>query len=187
MGWVSYHATFYKKGAIDRKAECDNEMTATSENGTKWEVLKSAMRGSTYYAAVKRTNPDGSSYVFGVVCLTSVDRKDYDNFAYKDMDETMGSYKYDCPLSILDLLSPTDNEYALEWRKKCRENAQNKNGIGKLPIGTEIEFDWYGTKKRAVKNEPNLQFRTTWWGIPGTSQYIPKKYIPKDFRVVSVA
>lgn len=23
MGWTSYHASFYKNGKIDRKAECD--------------------------------------------------------------------------------------------------------------------------------------------------------------------
>lgn len=26
MGWTSYHASFYKNGKIDRKAECDSIM-----------------------------------------------------------------------------------------------------------------------------------------------------------------
>ncbi len=36
------------------------------------------------------------------------------------LTETMGPYNYGCPARILDLLSPTDNEYALAWREKCR-------------------------------------------------------------------
>ena len=184
MGWTSYHATFYKNGEVDRKTECDNLMSGSNERGT-WEVLKSSMRGSVYYAAVKRTMPDGNSHVFGCVCLTSVDNSDYYNFAYKDMSEDMGPGESKCPVSILNLLSPTDSEYALAWRQRCRENAQNKNELGKLPVGTVIEYDWYGTTKRAEKRAPNYQFRTAWWKIVGDNKYVPKSRIPHDFKVLN--
>lgn len=154
MGWTSYHATYYKNGKIDRKAECDKlyNSDAVSWNEDhkvvgKYEVLKSSMIGTIYYAAVKRTifatkdKPEDIK-IFGTVCLTSTDSKDYYNFAYKDMDETCGPYKYDCPKAILDLLSPTDSEYANEWRKKCYENLakkKNPNGFNKLPVDTVIK------------------------------------------------
>lgn len=184
MGWTSYHATFYKNGEVDRKAECDAVMSGSNEHGT-WEVLKSSMRGSVYYAAVKRTMPDGSTHVFGCVCLTSVDNKDWYNFAYKDMSEDMGPGESKCPVSILDMLSPTDNEFALAWRQRCRENAKNKNELGKLPVGTVIEYDWYGTTKRAEKRAPNYQFRTAWWKIVGDNKYVPKSRIPHNYTVLN--
>lgn len=154
MGWTSYHATCYKNGKVDRKAECDklynSDAVSWTENHKvigRYEVLKSSMVGSTYYAAVKRTifataDKPESIQVFGTVCLTSTDSKDYYNFAYKDMDESMGPYKYDCPKGILDLLTPTENEYANEWRKACYEHLvkkKNPSSLNNLPVGTVIK------------------------------------------------
>ena len=188
MGWTGINATHYnKRGEVDRKAECDDIYTWSDANGGcgKCEVLKSAMRGSVYYAACKRTDKDGNSYVFGAVCLTHVNSKDYFNFLYKDMDESCGPCESKCPVSILNLLSPTDHEWALAWRERCRENAQNKNDLGKLPIGTVIEYDWCGKKERAEKMRPAYQFKTPWWKIVGRNNYIQKKHIPQTFRVVN--
>lgn len=36
------------------------------------------------------------------------------------LDEGMGPCEAKCPTSILDLLGPARNEYAAEWRKRCR-------------------------------------------------------------------
>lgn len=155
MGWTSYHASYYKNGKIDRKAECDDifndDMVTWGDDHKvigKYEVLKSAMVGSTYYAAVKRTKfatetePE-QSRIFAVICLTSTNMKEYYNFSYKDMDESCGPGDCDCPKSILDLLPPTDNEWANEWRKACYENIakkKNPNALNKLPWGSIIEW-----------------------------------------------
>lgn len=138
MGWTSYQATHYKNGKIDRKAECDR-LFNWADDSREVAVLKSAMVGSTYYAAVKATKGDFSE-VHAVVCLTSTNSRDYFNFSYKDMDETCGPFQYNCPKGILDLLSPTDNEYALAWREACRENLAKKKSatLNKLPVGTQI-------------------------------------------------
>lgn len=86
MGWTSYHASFYKNGKIDRKAECDSIMNCDMVgNKGRYEVLKSAMVGSTYYAAVKKSifktgDKSEKESVFGVVMLTSVNNKDYFTF-----------------------------------------------------------------------------------------------------------
>lgn len=158
MGWTSYHATHYKNGKIDRKAECDAYFLEGLNRGY-FDVLKSAMVGSTYYAAIKPLkqycmDKDGNHFyvdipaeeqqVSAVIFLTSTDMKDYFNFSYKDMCESMGPYECDCPKSILDLLSPTDNENANEWRKACYERHANKkkcktNSISRLPIGSVIK------------------------------------------------
>lgn len=184
MGWTSYHANYYKNGAVDRKTELDERMSGENERG-KWEVLKSAMRGSVYYAAIKRTMPDGNSHVFGCVCLTSVDNKDWYNFAYKDMSEDMGPGEAKCPASILNLLSPTENEYALAWRDRCRKNAAGQNDLGKLPVGTVIEYMWCGQMKRAEKRAASFQFKRPWWKVVGENKYVQKSKIPNNYRIVS--
>ena len=49
MGWTEHQATYFKKGKIDRKAECDSIFTYNN-----WcEVVKSSMVGSVYYGAIK--------------------------------------------------------------------------------------------------------------------------------------
>ena len=187
MGWTSYNAKFYKKGQIDRKAECDNLMNA-DEN---WEVLKSSMVGSTYYAAVKMTDKaTGKSDVCAMVVLTGVRNNQYFNFYYKDIHENCGPCEDKCPKGILDLLTETDSEYANEWRKRCRENLAKKKArqnLSKLPIDTVIEIDWYGEKLRLRKMEPNFQFKTTWWYDIDSGKYMPKKRLSGiDFTVIAV-
>lgn len=44
----------------------------------------------------------------------------------KTEPESWGPYFCRCPKKILDILSPTDDEWAQEWRAKCRENCKAK-------------------------------------------------------------
>ena len=183
MGWTSYHAHFYKKGLVDRKAEIDAMWDCDSSG--KFTVLKSAMRGSTYYGAIKQKE---TKEVFAVVFLTSVNMKEYFNFSYKDMDESCGPYKCDCPKGILDLLTPTNNEYANIWRKRCYENIKakkNPNALNNLPVGSVIKFKTIdGNEAVAYKHSPAYQFKRAFWMVKGTDAYIKTKHIPKDYVVI---
>lgn len=149
MGWTSYQATHYNsKGNIDRKAECDYIMNRSGYT----RVIKSSMVGAIYYAACSYTNKFFEEFkdkeheykdkVFAVVFITSVDNKDpYFNFSYKDMSEDMGPCYYDCPNSILKLLTPTDSEFANDWREACKKRVERKKvGLGSLPLGATIEI-----------------------------------------------
>ena len=176
MGWTSY----YIDGKLDRKAECDKVYNGESDKYI-WKVLKSAMVGSTYYAAVeKKEKATGKYKVFAGVCLTQFEKG---WFYYKDMDESVGPGEHQCPNSILDLLTEPEYEYGKEWRERCREyNAKPK--IGKLPIGTEIEFVIRDKTIRATKHGPAFQFKTPFWMLDNGC-YIKKKNIPEDFRVIA--
>lgn len=181
MGWTCYHATEYKKnGAVNRKAECDKQLTWENDNW-RVSVVKSQMVGTTYYAAVKREDKHtGGKEVVGMVMLTCgiIDRNDpYFNFGYKDIPETMGPNKYDCPVSILNLLTSTDSEWANEWREKCYENAK-KTKLSDLPIGTVIKFtNWNGDEYILTKMAPNYQFKKTWWYNAENDAYMPSRRI----------
>ena len=189
MGWTSYHATNYKRGIVDRKAEMDGRFTQDERDGyPKLTVLKSVMDGSVYYAAIEVSRGGKVEEIVGVTSLTRVDNKDYCNFAYKEIEETSGPCNAKCPASILKLLTPTDNEWALEWRRKCEEyNAKKAASLtpGRLPIGTRIRFKrWDGTELTIVKMAPNRQFRRTWWYVPSSNTYLPSKRIPDTFEIL---
>ena len=189
MGWTwTCVPTQYKNGRvfIDRKAECDSIYTWSGEN-TKMEVIKSAMVGAIYYAAVKVTR-DKHNQIFGAVCITSTNLKEYYNFGYKDMDETCGPYHCDCPKGILDLLTPTDSEYANEWRKTCYENLERKkekNSLSKLPVGSEIKYTKYdGSEVIIFKHDAAYQFKRPFWMLKDRSGYISQKHIPSNYEVI---
>lgn len=204
MGWTSYHVeptynSKAKKYTVDRKAECDKlfncDMTTLDDHKVigKFEVLKSYVVGSTYYAAIKRTKfatetEAETSKVFAVIVLTSVNNKDYHNFAYKDMDETMGPYQYGCPKSILDLLPPTDNEYAIAWRNKCYEvlkERKNPNTLGNLPIGSEIKYvNHKGEEIILFKHPAAYQFKRPFWMCKDRDGYVSPKHIPDNYEVI---
>lgn len=165
MGWTHCAGAKHWKQvkgrmAVDRKAELD-DMFTWCQHDSRWNViygcrvLKSAMVGTTYYAAVERyNNRKGFRDIGAVICLTCGQTKWDDTvWGYKDMDETMGPYYYDCPAAILDMLTPTDNPTSNEWREACRKNLTEKKerkAKGKEPIfvpaGISIREDrawWY--------------------------------------------
>jgi len=204
MGWTSYHATHYKKGRIDRKAECD-ACFMEGANAGFYRVVKSAVVGSVYYAAVEKLKryekkqPDGTlaiedipeveRYVWAAVFLTSINSKDYYSFSYKDMSEDMGPCESECPVSILKLLSPTDNQWANEWRERCWENAKRKkspDALHNLPVGAVIRYTQYdGTVVELLKHQPAYQFERPFWYRAESGKYVPSRQIPKNYEVVS--
>lgn len=191
MGWTSYYADIYTSGKVDRKkikAICDNQLTWTDERGSR-NVIKSSIVGNTYYAAVEHVQPDGSRKVWAAVTRFQTGEKNgFGNFCYKGMDETVGPYYYDCPLSILNLLTETEYEYAKEWREKVRlwhEKQKEKRGkpsLGKLPLGTVIEFTINGKGTFRAKKILYWKYKRPVWA--GSGWRFPTSVIPDDWKVV---
>ncbi len=205
MGWTGTHATYYKsrngRQVVDVKAECDSYW---SHDYGRFRVLKSAVVGSVYYAAIQicREWPEGKEHtpenlvdipesereVFGVVFLTTVDHKDYFNFTYKEISEESGPCEDHCPIGIIDLLTPTDSEWANSWRDRCRAYAKRKNSPNnpaKLPIGTKIKFtDRNGKEIILEKRAPAYQFKTAWWYEAASGCYCSKKRLPEEFEII---
>jgi hypothetical protein len=142
--------------------------------------------------------PENERTTFGVVFLTSTDVKDYYNFAYKDMDESCGPGACNCPKGILDLLSPTDNEYANEWRNACYENIakkKSKNGLNKLPVGTIIKVTMpFDTKYFNEGNEVKLEkrqnwhnTRTAWYAVGYSIRFTPSlmRMLENDYEIIT--
>ena len=131
MGWLFYTDRRVKSYA-DEKAEIAR--LCTFETDTRQTLLLKACKvGSTWYAAAKVTNLDGTpvedrtymtdadgSITFGAVFLT---RYDDGCWGYKDMEESAGPVESRAPLSLLALLSELKDpdSYAHAWRQRCRD------------------------------------------------------------------
>lgn len=203
MGWTSYRASFfYRDGQINRKKECDSYFDEGVKRGL-CRIEKSVMKGKEYYAAItdlKREVKDAVGNVMkddlGNIIYEGIPKEEQKTFAmifrtavegntfyFKPMDESCGPFYYGCPNTILNLLSPTDSEYANEWRTKCR-NKNAKPSLSRLPIGTKIKYSYYGKEVVLEKRSPAFQFKTPWWYNQATGKYVKKTHIPENFQIV---
>lgn len=100
-------------------------------------VLATYKDGKTIYAAVRAQD---DNQVFGLVLLT--DSGPGGTVYTKSVTEDMGPAEARCPLRILDLLTDTDSEYALQWRQRCRDfAAQPRPSKGqRVRFATALEF-----------------------------------------------
>lgn len=185
MGWTHCFSSPYavwKNGhetmpPASRQKEIDKMLTWEQLNGSghvisTHRVLKSAMVGSVYYAAVTTEVAGQPTKVSAAVFLTcGRTRNDGCIWGYKDMDETMGPCESKCPASILALLTPTDSKYANEWRERCRKNIaeaadRRKNGPKPLyaPNGVEVKEErgsWIFTSANFRASQPYSGVRYT--------------------------
>jgi transcriptional regulatory protein LevR len=120
MGWTSMQ----KPENFNTKKFFEQEF-----NSDKHLVLDCKVKNRVAYIALKLLK---ENKVVAVVCIL-----DFKNgeFAYKDMDETVGPCYYDCPESILKLLTEPLNDYSKAWREKCKARINNK-----LEEGSIIKF-----------------------------------------------
>lgn len=168
MGWTSFSAKADYKGRINRKKVLDEQFTSDNDRYS-WKVRKSVMVGTTYYSAISREDKETQdTFIFGMVALTSVDNSQWDNFAYKEMDETMGPCCYECPESILKLLSPTEDKWSNEWRQACKANNQAKKERRKamkaFEIGDKIKTKlWYEEERILELSMVNNQKKWVDW------------------------
>jgi hypothetical protein len=168
MGWDSHSATHYtNKGRIDIVKEVSEQYNWEAEKAN-FKVLKACAVGCQVYLAVEKIMKEtNEKSVFGVVVLTSTKMNDdHFNFSEKSIDETMGPNYYKCPKSILKLLTPTDSEWANNWRTKCWNNA-NKKSLSRYPLGTKLKTEYKGEPIELVKSKPNVNKNAIWvnWNI----------------------
>ena len=120
MGWTSLRMTEPVKEWFVEQWESNPEIM----------VLNVAVvKRNTLYAAIKNVE---TNEVFCAVYLLQWSKGDY-NFCYKDMTEFAGPCEAECPERILKLLTPLEdieeNNYAINWRKRCYETIENRKMI----------------------------------------------------------
>lgn len=136
MGWSFESKPRDVKGRI-------REMLTWESGEFRNRCLDVAMSLNVAYAAVERCHKQtGEREVWAAIFLMRYVRGDDPyNWGYKDLTENCGPCEARCPERILALLTPTDNEYAKEWRESCWANIKQRKQSRKLKVGAEIEFD----------------------------------------------
>lgn len=144
MGWL-YMPRCSMAGHASPTAYLDDQFTYTldQEDGSTrgLKVIASSCPGNrVYYAAAQVLENGIGGEIFAIVCLVRWNPNDKEGmiFGYKDMDETMEPNEASCPEAILKLLTPTQNEHALDWRKRCLANLQRRSR--KLQDGDRIKL-----------------------------------------------
>ena len=91
-----------------------------------YEVMGEALRGGRYWVALRSVNyiREVDETVFDTFICLYLLRGDGGSgcfkWGYKDMDESMHPYYYDCPLWLLNATRPEGREEST-WRKAVRE------------------------------------------------------------------
>lgn len=136
MGW-----TYFAK-PNDVKRWFEQELTWENAEVTQC-VLASAVSLTEGYAAVERIDrATGQRTVFAAVSLFKhIRTSDPYNFGYKDFSEASGHGLINCPARILDLLTPTGDRTANEWRQACRERLARRNSLKGIAVGDVVVFD----------------------------------------------
>ena len=119
MGWLVWY-----EGRMGSRKEIDRIFRERIV-GKRFEVLKSCCRGYTRWCAAVKDKETGE--VFAVMPRYHFCPSD-GSFGYKWEDESYGPFFYNYPKSYFDLLTPTDIEFANEWREEMRKRyAQKEN------------------------------------------------------------
>jgi hypothetical protein len=115
MGW------YYTHGAS--RSDVIDELTEDRVTDERvFRTLRKCFRGNTMYALHESGKPGETKKWIGVYLLQR-GTSDFPGWGYKPMDETMGPYHCDCPVSYLDEADEPMGDTAKEWREACRERA----------------------------------------------------------------
>ena len=113
MGWT------FPYGASRR--DVIEELTREQSTPLRvFRTLKKCFRGNTMYALHESVPVEGPPTRFLVVYLLQRSGGDW---GYKDIEESMGPYYYDCPVSYLDAATEPTSDSAREWRAEVRAQA----------------------------------------------------------------
>jgi hypothetical protein len=105
---------------------------------------KHCWKGNNLWAVQSAQKSDGTTVMFVALYLTAYHGKSLDGWGYKDMDESAGPCKKNCPLSFIELVEAHEREhgygpigYAAGWRDEVR--AYHARGKLVLTEGQKIK------------------------------------------------
>lgn len=171
MGWLTMpfssmggHKT--ASSYLDAQLTYERKLEHGSTRGLR--VVASSCPGNrVYYAAVQSITNGIPGDIFAVICLVKwiTRSRTGEQFGYKDMDESMGPHDADCPANILDLLTTTDKEYALDWRRRCvaslRMRSRKVRNGDRVRLASPVAFTDGATRDEFIveKRGRNLRLR----------------------------
>ena len=121
MGWTTPWDNQYRSTVVE------NIIGDIKLHGGEVLCKRTTNFGRSLWLTIK--SPGGPSYV----CLFLL-RSHEGEWSYKDVDESMGPYQSNCPLSIIEAADPPCNQFATEWREKVVAYHKRKQGMQRWPL-----------------------------------------------------
>jgi len=145
MGWLTKLNITEKKDIIAYITKPWNNKEHAIKDGsetyTKGRCLKQSCRGYTLWTiwGITKSNTETDRVIKEhTVILCDLLRKDDGAWGHKGMEETMGVYYYDCPISYLYEVPIPDNDNARKWREKVKYYFNLAKQIKNLEIGDKV-------------------------------------------------
>jgi len=172
MGWTSSYN--WEKPSDVR----DEILAGYARQSDRFEVLDHKMTGyGRRWWMLLRCKKDGGAYDDIIVLYLINPSYQGSGCAYKDVEESMGPYEVDCPLSLLDRASDTTYEYAVKWREGVRAyHAAHKAGASAFKAGQKVEL--YGRVYTLIK-----KVKRSW---VASCDYTTYRITPKHFGNMEV-
>lgn len=195
---------FQEGSKLTFKQELDSHYTFHSYdehwNAIWCNVVKSVIVGTVYYAAVKveefetilKDNRTKKKKTQIIAVVGKVYKRKSDEFDYfvEFLEESQYPQYFDCPECILNLLTETDDKWALQWRFRCRETLMfkyNTPSLKDLPYGSIIQVPLKdGGFVKLKKMPPNNQFKTYWWLDESTNCYCSKRRLGINYEIIRI-
>lgn len=137
MGWLFLHECRTK---ADVRNHLLKDLSRSDERAER-RVLEHRTVGNHLWLAYECVPTDPAQKPIKIVILALL-AQDQRRWGYKDMDENMGPYYYDCPKAVIEAVGPTENEHALKWRAKVEtfhtRNAERRAMLRAIAVGSEI-------------------------------------------------
>jgi len=107
---------------------------------SKWEVIYKCSMNKCVFFAVK--NKETAAVTASIVIYDfKSNTNDYNNLYYKTMSEGDMPYYFCNNAKFLKLLTPTEYQYALEWRAHCQEAINKKKEISKIKYNDIVKLN----------------------------------------------
>lgn len=199
MGWNTYRAS-RERNEFDYTGKM-NKIKLISNRFYNWTkyceddprqvlcssyVVKAKMVGAIYYAVIETWDKENGLQRHGQVVVTR--QSGYVYLSTYEMHENDGPGYYQFPKKFLKLLTPTTNEHALTWRRKCMEYWDApKRKISRLKVGTKITFkNPYSNIRSGHKVGDPIQLEkisSTQWHVIGSAYNWAQSIIPEYFTI----
>jgi hypothetical protein len=106
----------------------------------QYHVGECGTAGGTFYALCE---PAAEGESFALIVLQQRTRDEH-NYGRKELEEASGPCESQCPERVLDAIERAipvpPNDWAQEWRARCRENIARRQAAKAVKSGTWIEL-----------------------------------------------
>lgn len=174
MGWTfPYGAT--RRQVIEELTPAERSYGENAGGGC-FRTLRHCCKGNVLYALHESVKGDGSSLKWiGIYLLQRSDG----SWGYKDMDESMHPYYYNCPVSYLDAADEPTSDSAKAWRDEVRRQAAEraKQNAKRPKVGERWSCHGANCKEIRIVEVKGRRIVARNLGAGGGLYRIPKKLL----------